>query len=77
MNWKFFVSMAIGFLSSAGIALEAQDDNDEGSDDLIGEGLVYAASFVKWLLAGRPGSAPAVPTSLAPAPATPATAPTK
>lgn len=64
MNWKFFVTMAIGFLRSAGVALENQDANNEGSDDLIGEGLVYAADFVQWLLNGRPGAAPETPASL-------------
>jgi len=64
MNWKFFATMGAGMLESAGLSKEAEDDNDEGTDDVIGQGLVYAAHFIKWLVAGAKGKAPAVPASI-------------
>jgi hypothetical protein len=65
MNWKFFAQMAAGMLESAGFAKEAEDENDEGVDDLIGQGLVFGSHFLKWLLSGMKGKAPAMPTALA------------
>lgn len=64
MNWKFFAAMAAGMMRSAGFAKEAEDDNETGTDDIIGQGLVYAASLVEWLVSGAKGSAPKVPDSL-------------
>lgn len=58
MTWKVFALMAIGMLKSAGIAKVNEDDNDTGSDDLIGNGLVYAAQFLEWLLSDRAKPAP-------------------
>lgn len=64
MNWKFFATMAVGMMESAGIQKENEDENTEGTDDVIGEGLVYASHLVKWLLAGAKGPKPTVPNSL-------------
>lgn len=64
MNWKFFATMAVGMMESAGIAKVNEDENDTGTDDVIGEGLIYAAKLVRWLLSGAKGSKPSVPDSL-------------
>lgn len=65
MNWKFFVQLAIGFLESAGVAKQNEDANAEGLDDVIGDGLVYAAKFVRWLLNGaNPSNKPKIPEGI-------------
>lgn len=64
MNWKFFATMAAGMLESAGMAKEAEDDNDTGADDILGEGLVYAAQLIKWLIGGMKGNAPTAPKGI-------------
>lgn len=64
MDWKFFAVMGAGMMESAGFAKENEDENTEGADDVIGEGLVYASHLVKWLAAGAKGKKPVVPDSL-------------
>ena len=61
MNWKFFAMMAAGMMRSAGFAKQAEDENNTGKDDIIGQGLVYAANFIEWLINGAVGTRPAVP----------------
>lgn len=64
MNWKFFVQLAIGFLESAGMAKKAEDDNDTGVDDLVGDALVFASRVAKLALSGGQGTKPTIPDSL-------------
>lgn len=64
MNWKFFAMMAAGMLRSAGVAKQAEDENTTGKDDVIGQGLVYAANLIEWLTTGATGSKPSVPEGL-------------
>jgi len=56
--------MAAGMLESAGISKTNEDENDTGTDDLIGEGLIYAARLIKWLVSGAKGTKPVVPEGL-------------
>ena len=65
MNWQFFAVMAAGMLESAGMAKKMEDADNVGSDDLLGDGLVYAAQFIRWLLSRRTTPAPKVPSSIA------------
>lgn len=58
MNWTLLATMAIGLLQTAGIAKKAEDANDTGTDDLIGDGLLYAAKFLQWLVFDRKSPAP-------------------
>lgn len=64
MNWRFFAMMAAGMLRSAGFAKIAEDSNDTGKDDMIGQGLVYAANLIEWLLSGATGTKPTIPSAL-------------
>lgn len=65
MNWKFIALMAAGMLRSAGFAKEAEDANEIGKDDVLGQGLVYAASLIEWLSTGMPDNKkPSVPEGL-------------
>ncbi len=64
MHWKFFATMAAGMVESAGIAKVNEDENDTGADDVLGEGLIYAAKLLRWLIGGGKGNKPTVPASL-------------
>jgi len=64
MNWKFFATMAAGMIESAGISKVSEDENNTGTDDVIGEGLIYAAKLLRWLVSGAKGNKPSVPDSL-------------
>lgn len=64
---KLILGMLITLAESQGAAMESQDDNETGSDDLIGEGLVYIGHFAQYLLDKSNGKAvtpPAIPKAL-------------
>lgn len=65
MNWNFFATLAAGMLESAGIAKQNEDENNTGKDDVIGDALVFAAKFLRWLATGALGKAPKMPDSVA------------
>lgn len=62
--WKILLSMAIPAIEAAGIAKENEDANDSGTDDLIGQTLVYIAQLAKWVMAGGVGAKPVTPVGL-------------
>jgi hypothetical protein len=64
MNWKFFAIMAAGMVRSAGFAKQAEDENTTGKDDILGQGLVYAANLLEWLATGMAGNKPTAPDAL-------------
>ena len=58
--WKILARMAIPFIRSAGVAMENQDADNVGQDDLIGISLVYAADLLDAITSGKtPPTAPA------------------
>lgn len=64
---KLILGMLITLAETQGVTMEAQDSNDTGSDDLIGEGLVYIGHFAQFLLDksnGKAVTAPTVPAAL-------------
>jgi hypothetical protein len=62
--WKVLVGMVIPIVEAAGEAKKAEDDNDTGTDDVIGEGLIYLGHLAQWLKDGGVGNKPTVPSSL-------------
>jgi hypothetical protein len=63
--WKIILRLAIAQAEAAGQEYQDKDDNDTGTDDVIGDGLVYLAKFGRWLIAGAKGPAPSVPAIVA------------
>ncbi len=64
---KLILGMLIPLATMQGQAMEAQDDNDTGTDDLLGEGLVFIGKFAQFLLDksnGKVATAPKLPVSL-------------
>lgn len=64
MNWKTILLMIGPWLTMAGMAKKAEDTNDTGQDDIIGNTLVYIGSLCTALVAGRP--LPVAPKHLQP-----------
>ena len=52
-NWKLLLLMALPMLEAAGQAKKAEDENDTGKDDAIGESMLYAAKLIKALALGQ------------------------
>ena len=64
---KMILAMLIPLAEAQGLAMENADSNDTGTDDLIGEGLVYIGHFAQYLLDksnGKTVTAPKAPASL-------------
>jgi hypothetical protein len=64
---KLILGMLIPLAEAQGQAMEDQDDNTTGADDLIGEGLVFIGKFAQFLLDrsnGKAATPPTVPQSL-------------
>lgn len=52
--WKILLNMAIPAVMGAGEAKKAEDANDTGKDDAIGETLVYIGKLANALVNGTP-----------------------
>lgn len=59
---KLILGMLIPLAETQGLAMEAADENSEGTDDLIGEGLVYIGHLASFLLDKSNGKAATLPT---------------
>lgn len=54
MNWKFFVRMALPFVSMAAEQYKNKDENTTGQDDMIGISLEYAVKVIEAAINGTP-----------------------
>lgn len=52
-GWKMLLKMVLPMLESIGEAKIAEDENDTGKDDIIGQSILYAIKIFKAVLDGK------------------------
>lgn len=53
-NWKMILLMILPMLEAAGQAKIAEDENDTGKDDAIGQSMLYVVKLVKAIVLNNP-----------------------
>lgn len=70
MNWKTLLASIVPLLMLAGQLKKSEDDNDTGTDDIIGNTMIYVGQLITWIVGGATGAAPQPPAALNQAPPT-------